>query len=199
VVVSAIGSLLLLGEWIYVRVHGAVEWSRREGPMVVTWVADGQGITRRVMLEPAAGIPIQQGWGISRAFWTVHGDEGFWSGRGEKIDRLFVPAIPTLRGLDIEELKARPGIDITTSWICFYPGRLSATLAMPALAWLAVKVIRTIRHLRARGWGASGRGDLCPGCGYDLRATPARCPECGWLAPVKVDPDELAERLSEVR
>jgi hypothetical protein len=75
VVVSAIGSLLLLGEWIYVHMHGAVEWSRREGPMVVTWVGDGQGITRRVMLEPATGIPIQQGWGISRAFWIVHDDE----------------------------------------------------------------------------------------------------------------------------
>jgi predicted amidophosphoribosyltransferase len=41
-------------------------------------------------------------------------------------------------------------------------------LVLP-LRWYA-KLRRDRRRLRA---------SLCPACGYDLRATPDRCPECG--------------------
>jgi hypothetical protein len=52
-----------------------------------------------------------------------------------------------------------------------------ATAAVPAW-WV----------FRRAGQQWQGVAGLCPACGYDLRASPGRCPECGTPAAAGVTP-----------
>ena len=49
-------------------------------------------------------------------------------------------------------------------------------LAVPPALWLIFFIVSVVRGLRAQNRRGAG---LCEQCGYDLRATPGRCPECG--------------------
>ena len=53
-------------------------------------------------------------------------------------------------------------------------------LYFPALLFTLPPAIALHRHLRRRH---RMRNNLCPSCGYDLRASPEKCPECGTVSP----------------
>jgi hypothetical protein len=56
-----------------------------------------------------------------------------------------------------------------------YPTLLLAATTPPGLAALA----RAVRRRRLGRCARASVGPRCAVCGYDLRATPGRCPECG--------------------
>jgi hypothetical protein len=52
--------------------------------------------------------------------------------------------------------------------------------------WFATTLLALLPASRFAHWLRTGRRRTqghCPSCGYDLRATPDRCPECGTVAP----------------
>ena len=56
----------------------------------------------------------------------------------------------------------------------------SPFLALPYWSMFALAAALPAAHLLTRGRARGrARAGLCAACGYDLRATPGRCPECG--------------------
>ena len=74
---------------------------------------------------------------------------------------------------------ATPGTPVMRCWVLAVPlWFVTAISATPPLIWLTSRVMSRRRRKAGR----------CPTCGYDLRATPSRCPECGGVPNARREP-----------
>jgi len=69
------------------------------------------------------------------------------------------------------------GSNTRQDWLVRVPYLQLALVAGIAPAFRIVRRVRAARRATRRQ-----RRGLCPSCGYDLRASPAQCPECGAIA-----------------
>jgi hypothetical protein len=88
------------------------------------------------------------------------------------------PDSPIVVGPDGAAREAGTGRPVYTAALTYHEVAVPSGLACAAtgaapLTWLALRLGRRVRSRRRR------RLNQCPSCGYDRRATPGRCPECG--------------------
>jgi hypothetical protein len=86
---------------------------------------------------------------------------GFWSG------------LNTVKLPNVDARSAqRQSRMLTITWFSVPHWFLGIPCSVPLLLWVRsyARAVASRRRLRQ---------SLCPACGYDLRATPDRCPECG--------------------
>jgi hypothetical protein len=65
---------------------------------------------------------------------------------------------------------------------------------VPCAASAVLPAFRLVQHARARRRDRRIRGNLCADCGYDLRSSPGRCPECGAAVPANAQAGAGPER-----
>jgi hypothetical protein len=76
------------------------------------------------------------------------------------------------RGFDFEQYESKGNDEMWFAWLYFPLWLPTCLFAVAPGVWLARRITRRRRS----------RAGHCPRCGYDLRATPGRCPECDWRA-----------------
>ena len=130
---------------------------------VILAVAYGKGTTDfvRATFDPSVFVETQDSLAVEKP-------KAGWELKHEKPEeRDDWQAVPPERHFHFLGAKYRSG-----QVVFFHAQDITVPFWMLVLLFGIYPAIRLIRHRRRR-FG------LCPTCGYDLRATPQRCPECG--------------------
>jgi hypothetical protein len=157
------------------------------------WVTDTLLVERREAPPPSSSSEDGQDYGTPHygVYAKSHGGQfgGWWGGSG-----LLEASGPNLRwsfehAHEITGFATLPAeFELSTHYLDYDgAGFNMRSWTLPGWAFvLGFAVLPTVvvtRRLAAARRRRRARLGCCPACGYDLRATPDRCPECGTPAP----------------
>jgi hypothetical protein len=173
--VTSIG-LCLIAMVVWVRSYWALDTVQHTRQSTAQeWVT----MTRWTLLSGRGNMTLIREHGE----WNAGGGRTRWEGRGWEWGTPRPPAsfLDVLLGSRAPSVWNRVGFDaFSRSWSA--PPEFEAYRAVSFPLWLPAAVLAVLPAVRRGGAcrtrRRSSRG-LCRTCGYDLRATPGRCPECG--------------------
>ena len=135
--------------------RGAMHWGTRS--------------TTRVYLDSLHGA-LEVGCGRVRLVPMRPGFDAYWEPGDTADEDVMISALPSEYGVRWHRRDR-------------YPPHAGLSIEVPHVVPILLSAVPAL--LAAGRWNRRrllARHGLCPGCGYDLRASPERCPECGRAA-----------------
>jgi hypothetical protein len=173
-----------MNDWLGASVGGSQRW-----PFVVGVGALSSGGRLNVTLNRVtwdrvtpqpADMPTGVHWSADPAVAPSRGRPSWtqFDWHGMSLRRQYpIPPRPRGGGGRVQQVApGQPGMILRYAVLSFPDWALAAFVSLPALARVGVWLRRRRRERRGE--------NACASCGYDLRASPERCPECGKPVPV---------------